>query len=33
MYEIVLTNKAVKDAGKLERHDLKTKAMNLIRLI
>jgi Txe/YoeB family toxin of toxin-antitoxin system len=33
MYEIVLTKQAVKDAAKLERHNLKSKAMNLIRLI
>lgn len=33
MYEIVLTEQAVKDAGKLEQHNLKLKAMNLIRLI
>jgi len=33
MYEIVLTKQAVKDAGKLEWHNLKSKAMKLIRLI
>ena len=33
MYEIVLTRQAAKDADKLERHHLKSKAMRLIRLI
>ncbi len=33
MYKIVLTKQAAKDAGKLERHNLKSKAMNLIRMI
>ncbi|HHC23909.1 MAG TPA: hypothetical protein ENK58_00630 [Desulfobacterales bacterium] len=33
MYKIVLTKQAGRDAVKLERHNLKSKAMNLIRMI
>lgn len=33
MYNVVLTKQAVKDARKIEKHNLKDKVLNLIKII